>query len=449
MQTIYELVTLDVRNEHDLEHDLEHKTKFSTPKIFDAKGDLSKRWYVYFSYREPKSGKLKRMRNIYGKANRFKTKAERYSALNLYKKRLLKFLNDGYNPFEDNTQLYQSALDNENKRVGYHNKTEINSDRNLLKLEPNDKSVKIAQSESNEKSIAISDAFQQALDLKTNVVNKRTLTDYKSRISQLERWLKLNYPNHTFINQIGKREISEFLNVIQLKTSARNRNNYRTVFSSIFQLLEDNDIIDRNFVMHIKALRTRPKRNKTYSRYEQEEIFEYLEQNDALLLLYIKFISYNLLRPIEVCRLKIMDINHEQKTLSFQAKNKVLKTKIIPELLLKELPDLSDKNAELLLFTPNEVGGEWDTTLTNRRDYFSKRFKTVIKDHFGYNENYGLYSFRHTFITKLYRALAKDSSPYEAKSKLMQITGHTTMQALEKYLRDIDAELPEDYSNLL
>ncbi|MEE9407349.1 MAG: hypothetical protein V3V28_04650 [Polaribacter sp.] len=37
----------------------------------------------------------------------------------------------------------------------------------------------------------------------------------------------------------------------------------------------------------------------------------------------------------------------------------------------------------------------------------------------------------------------------EAKSTLMPITGHQTMVALEKYLRDIDAELPEDYSNML
>jgi hypothetical protein len=28
----------------------------------------------------------------------------------------------------------------------------------------------------------------------------------------------------------------------------------------------------------------------------------------------------------------------------------------------------------------------------------------------------------------------------------MLITGHTSMSSLEKYLRDIDAELPEDYS---
>jgi len=31
----------------------------------------------------------------------------------------------------------------------------------------------------------------------------------------------------------------------------------------------------------------------------------------------------------------------------------------------------------------------------------------------------------------------------------MLITGHTDMTALEKYLRDIDAELPQDYSELL
>ena len=40
----------------------------------------------------------------------------------------------------------------------------------------------------------------------------------------------------------------------------------------------------------------------------------------------------------------------------------------------------------------------------------------------------------------------KNSTPFEAKSKLMLITGHETMVALDKYLRDIDAVLPEDYS---
>ena len=108
MQTIYKLITLESENEHDLEHVLEHKSKFSEPKIFDANGDLTKRWYVYFSFRNPENGKLQRMKNIYGKANRYKTAAERYTILNLYKKRLSYFLENGYNPFKDNTEFYKS-----------------------------------------------------------------------------------------------------------------------------------------------------------------------------------------------------------------------------------------------------------------------------------------------------------------------------------------------------
>lgn len=115
--------------------------------------------------------------------------------------------------------------------------------------------------------------------------------------------------------------------------------------------------------------------------------------------------------------------------------------------MLTNLPDLSKFNRTDYLFTPTGPGA-WVTKEVNRRNYFSSRFKKV-KDKLGLGEEYGLYSFRHTYITKLYRELRKNASPFETKSKLMLITGHTSMTALEKYLRDIDAELPEDYSNLL
>lgn len=57
-----------------------------------------------------------------------------------------------------------------------------------------------------------------------------------------------------------------------------------------------------------------------------------------------------------------------------------------------------------------------------------------------------MYSFCHTFIARLYNDFIKDMTQNEAKSKLMLISGHKTMDALDKYLRDIDAVLPEDYS---
>jgi integrase len=424
MERIYELVTLDVQNEHDLEHDLEQKPLFSEPKIYDADGDLSKRWYVYFSFVDPKTGKLKRMKNIYGKTNRYRTKESRYFLLRLYKRRLLRLLQQGYNPFEDNTSHHKKKMD----KTTYEVKS---------------------KQEDKEQKLSAKKALEHALKLKTNLIGERTLVDYKSRCDLFIKWISENSKGIVAIDKVDKKMVTEFLNEVQLKTSPRNRNNHRTCLSSMFQVLEDNEIIDKNFIKSIKPLKTNPERNRTYSEKQHQDIFEYLEDKDPILLLFIKFISYNFLRPLEVCRLQVKDIDLASNTLQFRAKNQPLKTKLIPDILVKELPDLTNLEGDSLLFTPNAIGGTWGSTLSSRRGYFTNRFNRVVKKHFGLGANYGLYSFRHTFITKLYRSLVSSSSPHAAKSELMQITGHATMSALEKYLREIDAELPKDYSSLL
>ena len=51
------------------------------------------------------------------------------------------------------------------------------------------------------------------------------------------------------------------------------------------------------------------------------------------------------------------------------------------ELLVDEMPDLSDLDPDHFLFTPEGIGGVWEATEENRRDHFSKRFKQVVKDH--------------------------------------------------------------------
>ncbi|MEC4005500.1 site-specific integrase [Flavobacterium sp. SUN052] len=219
--------------------------------------------------------------------------------------------------------------------------------------------------------------------------------------------------------------------------------------SSLFQVLEDNEIITENIIKKINVLKSNPERNKTYTPEMQKDIYDYLEINDPLLLLFIKFVCYNYLRPVEVCRLRIKDIDIVDKKLYLKTKNKKVKTKIIPQILIDDLPDISKLNPENYLFSPTGLGNEWEATENNRRDNFSKRFKEVVKTPFNLGIDYGMYSFRHTFITKLYRELRKNHSQFETKSTLMLITGHSTMTALDKYLRDIDAELPADYSDLL
>ena len=109
---------------HDEVHDLVYKTPFnliepinySVTKIFtggvnmtlwnqlspaDKEKNMSKDWYIYYSFRD-KSGKLKRMPNIKGGANKIKNKPERLHYLNVLRDALELLLKKGLNPYEDN-----------------------------------------------------------------------------------------------------------------------------------------------------------------------------------------------------------------------------------------------------------------------------------------------------------------------------------------------------------
>lgn len=439
MSNFNKFLTFDSRDAYESAYDLQMKKNYSNPKIYDANGDLSKRWYVYFSYRDPVTGKLKRMTPFYGQANKYKTKSDRMFVLVIYRNKIKALLKRGYNPFENNSELFQKE-----KQATIKPKKVLPQKTNDL---ANNKSAVVSKT-TEIKTKTISEAFEFALNLKKKLVNEVTLKAYTRMSNRLQKFIKKNFPTVTHIDQLTKSIIVQFLNSILEKNSPRTRNNARIDIGSLIQVLAENEIITTNFVKHIPVLKSIPERNKTYTNQLDAAIYSYLEEKDPILLLYIKFISYNFLRPIEVNRLKIGDINLKEKTISYRAKNKPLQTKIIPDILVKDLPDLSKFHPEAFLITPDKFGAPWNTSEINKRNYFSKRFKTVVKDHFKLDKNYGLYSFRHTYITKLYRELRKIAAPNEAKSRLMLITGHATMVSLEKYLRNIDAELPEDYSAL-
>ncbi|MGV9003237.1 tyrosine-type recombinase/integrase [Flavobacterium sp.] len=449
----------EYRSEYKTEYGLNMKKNYSEPKIYDANGDLTRRWYVYFSFRNPETGKLAKQTPVYGNANTFKTKAERYEILNAYRKSIEELLLKGLNPYDKQSNLANSsiAIPNGNTVATANANTiatansNVDESTNSINVvgnnEDKDVSNVVLVSEDVENTIATS--FALGLKIKKSVLSKTSYPSFSSSVNRFEKWLFINgFAKEQSIIAISKKTVIKYLNEVLENTTPRTRNNTRIDLSSLFQVLEDNEIIKENFIKKINVLKATPERNKTYTSTLQEKIFEYMEANDKILLLFVKFISYNYLRPIEVCRLKVGDIDLKDRKLYVKAKNSPVKTKIIPEILIKELPDLSNLNREHNLFTPFAIGEEWLTSETDKRNYFSKRFKKV-KDHFNLGKEYGLYSFRHTFITKLYSEFAKAMTPYEAKSKLMLITGHGSMDALENYLRDIDAVLPEDYSSYL
>lgn len=368
---------------------------------------LNKDWFVYYSFRHPETGKLKRLPNIKGGANYYHTKEERLEILETFKKSLSKLLKSGFNPF---------TPDN------FTNNEDI-------------------------KEYTVPEAFNYALSIKKKVLNETSYTNYEGRIKRFLKWLIAHGYENRFITSVTVHTVIKYLNEVLQNSSAANRNNTRLDISSLFSAMKNEFIIPENFVKDISVLNSTPERNKSYTTTQEDDVFEYMKENDPLLLLFVKFVSYNFLRPVEVCRLRVEDIHIKDRTLSVRAKNKPVKIKIIPEILLNDLPDLTKCSKKDFLFTPTGPGPS-ETNEDDRRSYFGKRFKKV-KDHFKLGSEYGLYSFRHTFISKLYNQLIKEKTPFEAESYLMEITGHKTIDALRKYLREIDAYRPEDYSKHL
>ncbi len=69
MFSIKHFLTFAYESEYDSAFDLSEQKFFSKPKIYTVKGNLNKRWYVYFSFRHPETGKLKRLTPFYGNTN--------------------------------------------------------------------------------------------------------------------------------------------------------------------------------------------------------------------------------------------------------------------------------------------------------------------------------------------------------------------------------------------
>lgn len=96
-----------LQNVHETVHVFNMKLNYSEPKIFtggvdvtqwnklskeEQKATLEKDWYLYYSFRHPKTGKLIRIPNIKGGINRFKNKAQRMKFLLKYQRALVALL---------------------------------------------------------------------------------------------------------------------------------------------------------------------------------------------------------------------------------------------------------------------------------------------------------------------------------------------------------------------
>ena len=81
------------------------------PKLYDANGNIKKKWFVFFSYRNPTDSKMKRFRIFDGFGTLY-TKKARYAHAEKLIEKYTEMLNQGWNPFVEDPRgaVYEDNL---------------------------------------------------------------------------------------------------------------------------------------------------------------------------------------------------------------------------------------------------------------------------------------------------------------------------------------------------
>jgi len=242
--------------------------------------DPGARWYVYFYLTSLKTGERRKF--IYKRGiNRYKKISERKAYGRALIQALSELLDEGFNPFREEATFFD-----EHKRY------------------------------------SLKEALHEAYKNKSNEWKERTRKDAKFRMNNFLEWATDNNIDLYDVKDISKKHINAFLNYVATKNNNTSVNNYRTVLSTLFGKLANDDIIATNFIKDIPKRKQQATKNKPFTGYQVANIKQYLLKHDPYLYTYIKFMTYAFLRNIEVARLKVGDIDLKSGLIHVETKHK-------------------------------------------------------------------------------------------------------------------------------
>ena len=218
-------ISLLLQNVHGIVHVFDLKMNYSEPKIYTGgiditqwsklskaqqKKALEKDWYVYYSFRDPETGKLKRQPNIKAGANKLKTRKDRLAFLKTLQRNLTLLLEAGFNPYKDNSALEKAFLSTHEKEAPPLPVAKENSIQ-----EPRQQQNNVVQADEP----SIREAFALGLKTKARILNANSFSKYKSRVGRFEKWLLDNGFKDQPVSAVTKKVVVQYLNEVLQQSS--------------------------------------------------------------------------------------------------------------------------------------------------------------------------------------------------------------------------------------
>ena len=398
---------------------MKREVMIKLPVLFDAGGDLKKKWYILFYVKNPKSNKLERQR-MYKGINDVHTLKARYAVgekmLNHWKEKLL----SGWSPLNDENIIYDDNL----------------------QFQSFIKHYKIQKSKNGTFRFFAS----KFIDFVKNNLEDATVSTYRSKLRMFDGWLETNNLNEVDVSVINQPVMVKFFTFIieERKLSKVSIKKYRQILSQVFNYIRKDK--DRKLLINPCFDLPETKRlNDSAPQPIQEldiEVFkEIIEKEDPQLWLAISFEYYCFIRPGKELRLlKIGDIDFGRGIVRVNPVNsKTVERNIsIPSVFLNILRNtykLHTYDRKMYVFGKDRIPGFEHYGKNNLRYRFAK-----IRDKIQMPEMYKLYSWKHTGNI---RALESGISITEIQMQ----NGHTSIQTTENYMKNKKRTISSNISN--
>ena len=233
--------------------------KYKLAKLYDASGDLSKRWYVEYFFVHPETKKFIRFKeNI---SEKLKTRSDRRQRAAELMHTINDRLKKGFNPF-----TYQEK-----------------------------------------RSTTVAQALDFVYELKKSYCRKKTAQSYKSNIGRVKQWLidsgQAELQLKDFTPQMAQQFIDE--NKMHHHLSNRTHNDYIVHVRNFFKVLKKRQWIYLNPFDDIEKLPVTEPDLISFSEAELDMMVNSLPLWDFNLYAIASLIFYGFLRPQEIVRLRI------------------------------------------------------------------------------------------------------------------------------------------------
>lgn len=376
---------------------MKSKAQIILPTLNNRGGNLSKQWYIQFSFRNPINGEMERQK-VYKGVNEGKTVEERTTAAKKVLYYYTRKIKRGWTIFDDDKTISMPMDDN----------LSILTVSNV--------------------------AMQRALDQLIIKQKPKTIDGYRRFLRYFIDYLE-EVKKHRYLHQINQETVTAFDRMMRNKYSNKTRNDCFFLLKMVFNQLISTKHLKDNPFKKCEMLENMSVPFRYYQPNIALKIQAILEEADPQLFFFVQMVYYTTLRVDELRNLQIKHIDLFSGTITVTAKiskNDKQRVVAIPDQLSQILIEkkINTYPETYYLFSINHKPGENPC----HGNYFNKRFhklKTLHK----IPAEYKIYGFKPTAAVNLAIAGAQ---VYEIQKHLRHSTIAATQIYMEQY-RPVDS----------